>query len=1438
MKKSLMIVTEAFELGGVETHIADEIRVLSSLGWEVHLVCGHRFSSLLVPDEVATVTNSVGLGAEADIAEFLSAVDTLKAIAVSNDVSIIHAHPFTSKLVAAACAQALQIPLCVTLHGPSSIVGSYGPAYDFMMGAMVLPAASRVIVVSEELARLLEPMGGRAAIQTMPNAVAVVGQAASGKRNGRWLLASRLEESKATSIIDFARMFTSATSLALDICGDGPAREQIESQLEAEQSAGRVKFIGAHSQVTKLVLDYAGVAGMGRVVLEAMIHGVPAVLVGYDGVKGVLDDALYAAAAATNFSGRGLASIDAQQLQTQLEKVADGSALIDRLKIKACHDADVIWNDFSEWAENKAAPVDFPVLATFVERLRATHPTSTASAYWSAEVMDALTSAVALSDLHGTPLHSSLLLLLSNFNRNRLDAELMVTRDHVGQAIHQQAMATLEWQDKLYDALLQQNVKIQEWFAEQSEKARESLNEYQIQTHEKMLLHQEQWYSALAQELERFGEQQQVKLIGSQSTLAEQLASTQEHLESAIQKQSADQRDVLLLKLVASQSALAEQLASIQEHLESAIQKQIADECDVLAINIEKSIAILAEKLFFEYKKIDKLIREEVDKIQQQAAVRQGAEITAQSSLFAKLQGMQHAIDAVVTREVASAVGAIQLQVENNAAITNDGVNALHYELKRNADMEERLTQLHEQLDFMSNELRQIYSSYSWRITWPLRVLSKRLLLGSVAKSSHLSNHKENDVNVGVNVMSASKRSSIFSRLRNLFARTCRNGGVTSNDRQKISLELRKYSLPSLADKVANSNTSMELVAAEHQADVFVWCVIDWHFRTQRPQHLAAALAAKGHRVFYISNNFVDSSVPGFVSEPLDDSGRLYQINLHVDGAPQIYFGMPAEEQRQAIRASLSELLEWTRTTASVSLVQHPYWLDVARSLPNMRLVYDCMDHHGGFENNASSVLDAERTLVEESDLLIVTSQWLMDEMSPKARSIAMIRNATEYEHFSSPPEKVFRDENGRKVVGYYGAIAEWFDIELVRQAAQEHADKLFVLIGNDTAGAEKQLADLPNVTFTGEVPYAKLPYWLHGFDVCLLPFKVIELTLATNPVKVYEYLSAGKPVVSVDLPEMTQFEGLVQLANSPESFSAAISDALQSVDLQSHEQQVAIRQAFAARQTWDHRAADLDKELMNIPEPRVSVVVLCYNNITFTRACLDSLEKYSDYPNLEIIAVDNASTDETPQELKAWAAAAPNRIHIANDKNLGFSAGNNVGLAAATGDYLVILNNDTYVTPGWVRSMVNHLRRNPEAGLVGPVTNNIGNEARIEIAYSTMEEMIEVAGEYTRKHAGITFPIATAAFFCVMLTRKAYETVGPMDEAFGIGFFEDDDYCRRLTQHGFQILCADDVFIHHHLSASFDKLKAEAKQKLFETNRAIYEAKWGSWVPHVYRQR
>jgi GT2 family glycosyltransferase/glycosyltransferase involved in cell wall biosynthesis len=733
---------------------------------------------------------------------------------------------------------------------------------------------------------------------------------------------------------------------------------------------------------------------------------------------------------------------------------------------------------------------------------------------------------------------------------------------------------------------------------------------------------------------------------------------------------------------------------------------------------------------------------------------------------------------------------------------------------ERDAAVAERDAAMAER-DAVSTELYTIKQSKIWRLAHLIDAIRR------IIKNRGLSDYDQARIKEVLR--------NIYHKMPAPIRKTLRYGYTKSaNDPSKVIQE-RVLSSTQLQHPAVRPSRQID-----GRPDYIIWGVIDWHFRQQRPQHLAQELAASGRRVFYVSVLLIDDKRPGFEIEPLDAEGRLFQIKLYANGAPMIYFSAPGIEVVRQLRARIGEMLQWADTRRLVSFVQHPFWYDIASTLPNSRMVYDCMDHHEGFGNVAPEILALECALLRDAYLTITTSEYLDQIVAEQTKHRILIRNAGEFEHFSRRPASVHRDPQGRQVIGYYGAIAKWFDQDLVEKIARRFPDCCVLLIGADTVNAKLMLGRLPNVAFVGEVPYAELPHYLYGFDVCMLPFKIIPLTLATNPVKIYEYLSAGKTVVAVDLPEMKQFGDLLKVAGNADDFLLAIDTAL---CRPADHAAISKRQSFAKEQTWTHRVAALISHVEPAEnEPKVSVIVVTYNNLDLTKACLASLDEFSDYTPLEIIVVDNASSDGSKKFLTEWAAA-PNRKLISNGDNKGFAAANNQGLAIASGEYLVLLNNDTYVTPGWVRTLVNHLRRDSSIGLIGPVTNNIGNEAKINLSYKSMGEMLKTSASYTRRHISQTLQLRTAAFFCVMMRRDVYERLGPLDEAFGRGFFEDDDYCRRVERQGLSIVCAEDVFIHHHLSASFNKMKSHERQVLFEQNKAIYEAKWGAWIPHTFRK-
>lgn len=623
--------------------------------------------------------------------------------------------------------------------------------------------------------------------------------------------------------------------------------------------------------------------------------------------------------------------------------------------------------------------------------------------------------------------------------------------------------------------------------------------------------------------------------------------------------------------------------------------------------------------------------------------------------------------------------------------------------------------------------------------------------------------------------------------------------------------------------------------------DYVIWGVIDWDFRHQRPQHLARGLSLERRRVFYVSATLEDDLRDGFSLRPLDGQGCLFEVRLFACGAPPIYLQPASEPEVRQLRRSIGELLSWADSTGVISLIQHPFWSMVAGRLPNSRVVYDCMDHHQGFGHNAPGLLQLERELMYQADVTLFASAWLehhWNEQCPASalQQRAVLRNAADFAYFSSRSEQRYQEPQGRPVIGYYGALAHWFDVERVAAIAEAFAHCTVLLIGADTAEVGARLRSHANVRLTGEVPYAQLSSYLQSFDVCILPFRTEPLTLATNPVKVYEYLSAGKPVVAVDLPELHEFAQQLWIAGDTPAFIAAIAQALQEPASATARLQ---REQFAAQQTWKHRVQALVSLVEGThPEPLVSVIVVTYNNLAFTRECLASLVADPQGQQLEIIVVDNASTDGSVEFLQRWASEHGHRL-ILNSSNRGFAAASNQGLAQAKGEFLTLLNNDTQVTAGWTRTLRRHLQHDPGLGLIGPVTNNIGNEARIDIHYQDSWEMPIRARQHTWRHAGLTVPCATLGFFAVMMPRSTFQRVGPLDEAFGLGFFEDDDYCRRVEEAGLSCAFAEDVFIHHHLSASFKQLPGNQRQQLFDRNKALYEAKWARpWTPHITREK
>jgi len=254
-------------------------------------------------------------------------------------------------------------------------------------------------------------------------------------------------------------------------------------------------------------------------------------------------------------------------------------------------------------------------------------------------------------------------------------------------------------------------------------------------------------------------------------------------------------------------------------------------------------------------------------------------------------------------------------------------------------------------------------------------------------------------------------------------------------------------------------------------------------------------------------------------------------------------------------------------------------------------------------------------------------------------------------------------------------------------------------------------------------------------------------------------------------------------------------------------------------------------------PAPRASIVVVSFNSLAFTRLCLESVLANTGEPAFELIVVDNNSGDGSREYLEELAERDARVRLIANAENAGFPAACNQGLAAAQGETLVLLNSDTIVAPAWLAGLEAHL--DAGAGLVGPVTNRIGNEAEVPVAYETYGDFLREAAVRAMKRRGEAIAIPTLTMFCLAMRRAAWQAIGALDESFGVGTLEDDDYSQRAHRAGLRLLCAEDVLVHHFGEGSFGKLFGDGSySRLLDRNREQFEEKWGqAWQPYQRRQ-
>ena len=251
------------------------------------------------------------------------------------------------------------------------------------------------------------------------------------------------------------------------------------------------------------------------------------------------------------------------------------------------------------------------------------------------------------------------------------------------------------------------------------------------------------------------------------------------------------------------------------------------------------------------------------------------------------------------------------------------------------------------------------------------------------------------------------------------------------------------------------------------------------------------------------------------------------------------------------------------------------------------------------------------------------------------------------------------------------------------------------------------------------------------------------------------------------------------------------------------------------------------------------SIIILTHNQLEYTKKCIESIFTRTKEP-FELVVVDNGSTDGTVEYLETEVRGrktedgrqgkrAEVRI-IKNKENLGFAAGNNQGMAAARGDYILLMNNDIVVTPGWLGRMISCVERNHRIGIVGPMSNYVSGPQLVkDVTYNLadLDGLNDFSAKFSDQYAGKTQRFLRVVGFCMLIKKTVIDKIGGMDDRYGLGNFEDDDFSLRATLAGFESWIAEDCFIHHFGSRTFIGAKIDYRESLYKTWE-IFKEKWG----------
>jgi len=373
---------------------------------------------------------------------------------------------------------------------------------------------------------------------------------------------------------------------------------------------------------------------------------------------------------------------------------------------------------------------------------------------------------------------------------------------------------------------------------------------------------------------------------------------------------------------------------------------------------------------------------------------------------------------------------------------------------------------------------------------------------------------------------------------------------------------------------------------AEAPAFAVVYFGNDWHAGNRTSSHHVAQRLADRLTVLYVDSPGMRaptatgrdaSRLWRKVRQTFRNASRVKEGLWHCT-VPQLpWRGLPGVStlnrwfgawavRRAMRRAGIRQAVLWF-------VVPHPaFMMDV---VPHVLSVYYCIDDYAAHPGvDPARIAACDQRLTRDADLVFVAPPALLDakraqnpatRFSPHGVDVALFARAQD--PATSVPATAAALQDRGPVIGYFGLIAAWTDIELIGWLADQRPGWQFLLVGHAQIDVDA-LARRPNITLAGPQPYESLPGWARAFDVAIIPYRLNQQVRNANPLKLREYLATGKPVVSVETPEISRFAEVVRIAGDRDAFLAAIEASLADDSPAQRDQ----RMAAVAGMSWDHR--------------------------------------------------------------------------------------------------------------------------------------------------------------------------------------------------------------------------------------------------------------------------